>query len=144
MASSTVIVIDEQFWKDMETFWKRLLGKEGTGLVTLVGGWILKSARRLLGTLISPVGDAELVNLKNVETFGELEMEYGIVPPNAADKYYVDPLLDWQLSNVAYYYDSFGNKVGTEAFRPISPEEFREMQDEEDMDSTTFPVDENS
>jgi len=144
IASSTVLVIDEQFWRDMETFWKRLLGKDGTGLVSRVGGWILKSARRLLGSLIRPVDDAELVNLENAEAFGELEMEYGIVPPNAADKYYVDPLLDWQLSNVAYYYDSFGNKVGTEAFAPISPAEFREMQDEDDKDSATFPVDENS
>lgn len=47
-----------------------------------------------------------------------LVVEYGITEPNPEDKYYVDPLRDWDVSPINYYHDSFGRRVYLSANSP--------------------------
>lgn len=69
-----------------------------------------------------------------------IEYEYGVTRPSPGDKTYVDPLRDWEISNVTYYYDSFGRKVypqlqtgGTRV--RIFAREFRDIADDHDADT---------
>lgn len=59
-------------------------------------------------------------------------MDYGLTEPSPHDKMYVDPLSDWELSNVNYYRDSFGRRVYLQlegASAVLSASDFRDMYD---------------
>ncbi|PXF49669.1 hypothetical protein BWQ96_00547 [Gracilariopsis chorda] len=62
----------------------------------------------------------------------ELIVDYGLTEPSPHDKMYVDPLKDWEVSNVNYYRDSFGRRVYLQlegASAMLSAADFRDMYD---------------
>jgi hypothetical protein len=80
----------------------------------------------------------------DVET--ELVVDYGITKPSPEDRTYIDPLREWELSRVTYYYDSFGRRVypqlQTEGTRAcVGAFEYRDLaeEDEDGVDDPQLP-----
>ena len=96
------------------------------------GRWVLENLVGLgKGLFEKVVGFLDRVVNPDLET--ELIIEYGIVPPSPGDKYYIDPLKDWDLTNVTCYKDSFGKNVylQTDAFSlVVAAADFRDMHEE--------------
>ena len=75
----------------------------------------------------------------------EIMIEYGVTEPNPADKTFVDPLREWDVSNVTYYRDSFGRPVYLQldgAVGLATATEFFDLHDDPDHlaeDESTAP-----
>jgi hypothetical protein len=89
-----------------------------------------------IGTLMLGVFSDALERSLYPDVETELVVEYGITKPSPGDRTYVDPLREWELSRVTYYYDSFGRRVypqlqaeGTGAC--VGPVEYVDLADED-------------
>mmetsp|Transcript_362 Transcript_362/g.1221 ORF Transcript_362/g.1221 Transcript_362/m.1221 type:complete len:238 (-) Transcript_362:70-783(-) len=99
--------LDPSFVKQLRFLLYRLVGEELALMVFELGSWLVCSARLALGRLVNLNVEEELV----ISEQEPVDVEYGVAGPNKQDKYFVDPLVDWQLTDVNYYLDSCGNKV---------------------------------
>lgn len=99
---SAAFAVDGSFWRQLDSAFNLLVGDELAGTVLELGTWLVQSFRFVLDQLVNSTSFEK--DLVSTET-EELEMVYGLVSPNSRDKYYVDPLEDWQLTNVTYYLD---------------------------------------
>lgn len=73
----------------------------------------------------------------DVET--ELVFDYGITEASPADKYFVDPLREWEISKITYYRDARGRRVypqlETDGVKTrVFASDYRELADD-DLDS---------
>lgn len=112
--------------------WKRYRGFLRGG----EGRWVIQGLVGLgLGFFEKVVWYLDRVVNPDLET--ELVIEYGIIPPSPSDKYFVDPLKEWDLSKVTYYTDSFGRAVYLQTDSPnllITAADFRDLHDDLDLD----------
>lgn len=92
--------VDETVLKAIEMLWSRG-GVEPSIFerVKALGRRVLRSFTYAIERTLYPDTEKELV------------VEYGLTDPSPADKTYVDPLHDWEMSSVTYYSDSFGRPV---------------------------------
>lgn len=70
----------------------------------------------------------------DVET--ELVVDYGVTEPSPTDKFYVDPLRDWEVSSITYYRDSRGRRIypqlQTDGLKTrVFASDFRELPEDE-------------
>lgn len=90
--------VDDRVVKALESLWNRHLTKR-LATFTALGARVLRSLTHFINRSLNPDTEADLV------------VEFGIAEPCPHDKNFVDPLRDWELSNVTYYRDSFGRRV---------------------------------
>lgn len=75
------------------------------------------------------------------DTEKDLAAEYGLAETDQDDDPYMDPLREWETSNVTYYRDSFGRRVYLQldcASGLVAATDYRDLYDETDVaeDST--------
>lgn len=125
--------VEDNVIKMIETLWSRSMAKNSLfKRVTALGARVLRSVGEALERTLYPDAEKELV------------VQYGLTEPSPTDKTYVDPLHDWQTSNVTYYSDSVGRRVYLQldgANGVLAALDFRDQFDDAEGDDADLSTD---
>lgn len=126
----TLFNVEENVIKVIEALWSKSLRVADSPIMarmTALGVRVLRRVTDAIERTLYP------------DTDQELAVEYGITDPSPSDKTFVDPLKDWNTSNVTYYRDSFGRRVYLQldgALGFVAASDYRELCEDYETNET--------